>query len=365
MTGLLHKNILFSVGALVCAALLFSSAFQASAGDREIFKISIPMEKGAHVTISGPSGDDFSLGRVVALPTKTRWPSYTASAWGESGTVCATAVNAVHMLVSIEKGKGRTLSITPQETIAPAAGPGASIVVSSKAGEDIFGAWAPFVGSKATVRAHDGTERPLSADSLPKKGDTLIITVAETSDRPYMVDVENRPGGRVTAWYGSGPKTIARVIVPLGGTGRFEGTLFQKTGAIRANHCGVIDVSTTPLGKTGGFQIIPWDHALRSKEMQSVWNMTQWMVVAPADGKSMMGATEPLFKKCLVSGPADSEKLWDIWSTYGRKSLVTARYNNGKWERLRESAGRQDNSLRDITELRIYFPFTEEIQKNS
>ncbi len=98
--------------------------------------------------------------------------------------------------------------------------------------------------------------------------------------------------------------------------------------------------------------------------MQNVWNMTQWLVVGPADGSSMMGGTPPLFKKGLVSGPAAGEELWDLWSTYGRKSLVLARYDNGKWERLRESAGRQDHSLKGITELRIYYPFTEEMQKD-
>ena len=68
--------------------------------------------------------------------------------------------------------------------------------------------------------------------------------------------------------------------------------------------------------------------------------------------------------RTCVSGPAAGEELWDLWSTYGRKSLVLARYDNGKWERLRESAGRQDHSLKGITELRIYYPFTEEMQKD-
>ena len=97
--------------------------------------------------------------------------------------------------------------------------------------------------------------------------------------------------------------------------------------------------------------------------MQNVWNMTQWLVIGPADGKSMMGGTPPLFKKGLVSGPATGEKLWDSWSTYGRKSLVLARYDNGKWQRLKEVDGRSDNGLKGITELRIYYPFTKEIQK--
>lgn len=352
-----YLSLLLAAAALLCAGC-------AEAAEKKLFEIRIPMEKGAAVSAVTPSGESRAVGTVAALPTKTRWPSYTASAWGTPGSVCASAVNAIHMLVSVEKERGRTLSVIPKETIAPAAGPGASIVISPKAGESIFGAWAPPVGSPVTVRKANGDEAPLSASNLPKAGDTLVITANEDDSMPYMVNIENRPGGRVTAWRRGGYEIIARVIKPVGGTGRFEGTLFQRTGAIRANHSGVIDISTTPRGKTGGFQIIPWDHALKSKELQNVWNMTQWMVIAPADGVSMMGGSAPLFKKGLVSGPAAGENLWDIWSTYGRKSLVLARYDNGKWQRLKEVAGRSDNGLKGITELRIYYPFTEEIQKS-
>ena len=359
------KNVCCLAFAALLASVLLSPAHAEQTAARKIFEIDVPMTVGASVTVTAANGETFNIAKVAALPTTTRWPSYTASAWGEPGSVCASAVNAVHMLVSVEEGKGRTLSIIPKETIAPAAGPGASVVLDAKAGESVFGAWAPAVGSRVSVRGNDGTASPLSADNLPKEGETLVIEVFEDPTLPYMVDIENRPGGRVVAWYSSGYKILGRVLVPLGGTGRFEGTLFQRIGAIRANHSGVIDVSTTPRGKIGGFQIVPWDHALTSKEMQNVWSMTQWLVIGPADGVSMMGGTPPLFKHGLVSGPAGGEKMWDVWSSYGRKSLVLARYANGGWERLHESAGRNDNALREITELRIYYPFTQEIMSES
>lgn len=348
--------------AIICSAVLLLHCC-AEASGKELFKIRIPMEKGAAVTVVTSDGISHEAGRVNILPTKTRWPSYTASAWGRPGTVCASAVNAIHMLVSVEKGNGRTLSLIPQETIAPAAGPGASVVISSRAGESLFGAWAPPVGSEVLVEKANGSTAPLAADNLPAAGDALIITAEEYEEMPYIVNIENRPGGRVTAWRRGGTELLARVIRPLRGTGRFEGTLFQRTGAIRANHCGVIDVSTSPNGEIGGFQIIPWDHALKSKEMQHVWDMTQWLVIGAADGSSMMGGSAPLFKNGLVSGPASGEKLWDVWSTYGRKSLILARYDNGKWQRLNSVSGRGDDALKEITELRIYYPFTEEIQK--
>ena len=88
--------------------------------------------------------------------------------------------------------------------------------------------------------------------------------------------------------------------------------------------------------------------------------MTQWMIIGPADGKSMMGGTGPLFKGVLIPGPSDGESLWDVWSTYGRKSLMLVRINGGAWQKLPEAAGRNDYALKDITHLRIYFPFTDE-----
>jgi hypothetical protein len=150
------------------------------------------------------------------------------------------------------------------------------------------------------------------------------------------------------------------VIRPLGGAGRFEGTLYQWRSRVRANHSGVIDVSTSDYGTVGGFQIIPWDHAIGSKEMQGAWGATQWMILAPPDGKSMMGGTEPLFAGGLVPGPSRGERLWDLWSSYGRKSLVLARVNGGEWTTLPNASGKTDDAFKSVTHLRIYFPRTEE-----
>lgn len=355
-------TLLFAAIFLLTSDVLFSSAF-AEDPDLPLYRITIPMEPNENVTVVTAGGITYVAGQVAALPQTTRWPSYTASAWGGPGEVCASAVNAIHMLVSVEKEKGRTLSIIPRETIAPAAGPGASIVITSQAGTGIFGAWAPPVGSKVTIlNKENGKTASLSPNDLPSRGDIVTITVFE-KDFGYMAEIENRPGGRVTEWNKDGFRVIGRVIRPLGGTGRFEGTLFQKTGGLRANHCGVIDFSSSKIGKIGGFQIIPWDHALSSKEMQGSWDMTQWMIIAPPDGKSMMGATAPLFKEVLVPGPAERESLWDIWSTYGRRSLLLVRKDGGAWQRLSDIEGRNDSALRDITHLRIYFPFTAEPAK--
>jgi hypothetical protein len=175
-----------------------------------------------------------------------------------------------------------------------------------------------------------------------------------------MVDVENRPGGRVNAWTGKGPEVVARVVRPVGGVGRFGGTEFQGLGRIRANHTGVIDISTAPRGQVGGIQIMPLTHALTSSEMASAWKLTQWMIIAPLPGKKPLEGTPPLFKGALLPGSQLNDKLPDIWSTYGRKPLVLARLNGGPWGALPSVSGKVDDALRAVTHLRIYYPFWRE-----
>jgi hypothetical protein len=320
------------------------------------FTITVELTPGGAITVRREDGQKTVLGRVKDLPINSRWPSFTASAWGREQGVVASAVNAIHILLSVEKGKGRTISLLPEETIAPAAGPGAAIVTDIKAGRAVFGAWAPPVGSRVVFERSDGG--PYLAKDAPRKGDVMKI-MADPLPCPYFVELENRPGGRVTAWYGDGVRVLGRVIRPLGGTGRFDGTIFQDTGRIRANHPGVIDVCTSPEGLVGGFQIIPLEHAF-SREMLGAWKMTQWMIIGPEMGKVDLKGTGPLFSGGLLPGPARGEVLWDLWSSYGRKPLVLARSKGGPWGKMPALSGRQDHALEGITHLRIYYPFTME-----
>jgi len=307
------------------------------------------------------------LGVVRALPVRTNWPAFTASKWAPHQTVCATAVNAIHILVDVENERGRIFSIVPVITVAPAAPPGAFFSIDSPAGTGMFGGFAPMTGSRVFIEHSDGNRRPivpLHGDALPmKQGDVLIIESSLPED-PYtwMVDIENRPGGRVIAWTQSGPSVVARVMRPVGGVGRFGGTEFQGIGRVRASHPGVIDIATSPRDVAGGIQIMPLMHALTSTELAYVWSAAQWMILAPPPGEGPLEGTPPLFKG-LVPGTQlyDHGRLPDLWSTYGRKPLVLARFDGGPWRRLPPLSGQVDDVLRNLTHLRIYYPFWNEI----
>ena len=317
------------------------------------------------VTAEFPGGVA-ELGAVRALPVRTNWPAFTASKWAPPQTVTASAVNAIHILVDVENERGRIFSIVPVVTVAPAAPPGAFFSIDAPAGTGLFGGFAPITGSRVFIESASGYRRPivpLSGDALPMlEGDVLVIE-SDLPENPHtwMVDIENRPGGRVIAWTLNGPSVIARVVRPVGGIGRFGGTEFQNVGRIRASHSGVIDIATSPRDLPGGFQIIPLEHALNSTEIAYVWRATQWMIVTPLPGEAPLEGTAPLFMGLLPGTQLhDHDYLPDIWSRYGRKPLILGRFEGGMWQRMPPVSGREDYALRSMTHLRIYYPFWSE-----
>ncbi|MGC9490130.1 MAG: hypothetical protein ACP5CD_02735 [Thermovirgaceae bacterium] len=344
----LYKKLLISAFIMVVAVVTSTGYGGATTGGGG-YHLLIEAFPGGSIMVVGGHDEVLKLGSVLSLPSTTRWPAFTASKWGKPGTVVATAVNALHILVDIKNGQGETVSILPRDSFAPAAGENTYYLTDIPPGRGLFGAWAPTVGSRVIFRengpAGKGTTRP----SLE------IIVPPEAT--PWFVEIENRPGGRIIAWTNEGAQLLGRVVRPLAGCGRFGGTQFQRTGRIRANHPGVIDISTSPEGMVGGFQILPLEHA-SSPEMKSAWKLSQWLIVAPEKGT--FTGKKPLFSSGFVPGPATGEKLWDLWSTYGRKSLVLVRENGGPWKWMPQATGRDDTALEGVTHLRLYFPSTKE-----
>ncbi|MBQ7168908.1 MAG: hypothetical protein IJR63_03275 [Synergistaceae bacterium] len=337
----------------VIAAIILA-LMASSANAESLIELRIPCKAGEIVTASLPGGVTIPLGHVRMIPVRTNHPAYTASKWASPSTVCASAVNAVHILVGVEEGRGRIISLVPSVTVAPAAKQGAFFALEMDAGTGIFGGYAPMTGSRVTVE-HDGVESPLT--DTPSEGDTLVIrSPLPESPAVYMADIENRPGGRVIAYGADGQRVIARVMRPVNGVGRFGGSVYQNRGRIRASHSGVICIATSPRDTVGGIQIMPLKHALTSPEMLNAWKLTQWMIIAPLPGMPDLEGTSPLFKNAFVPGAQLSDRLPDLWSHYGRRPLILCRRNGGNWERVPEAEGRVDDALMDVTHLRLYFP---------
>jgi hypothetical protein len=82
-------------------------------------------------------------------------------------------------------------------------------------------------------------------------------------------------------------------------SGRFIGSYFSEVGRLRANHSGVIDISTSPRGVVGSFQIVPANHAM-SPELSYILTSTQWMVIGPVNALDpSWEATAPLYSSYL------------------------------------------------------------------
>ena len=317
-------------------------------------ELRIPCKVGSEVTARMPEGEIINLGKVLMTPSKTNWPAYTASKWSEPSTVCASAVNAIHILINVEKDRGRIISLVPSVTVAPAAAQGAFFSIEVPAGSGIFGGFAPLTGSKVTVE-HEGIENNLT--DFPKENDILIIrTELPKKPKNFMVEIENRPGGRVILWNNEGCEVIARVIHRVSGVGRFGGTVYQNIGRIRASHSGVIDISTSKRDEVGGIQIMPLKHALTSPEMINAWSLTQWLIISPLPEQNDLEGHEPLFKNSFLPGSQLNDRLPDLLNDYSRRPLIICRRNGGNWEKLPDVSGRVDDALNDVTHLRLYFP---------
>ncbi|MFH1515754.1 MAG: hypothetical protein ABIG42_09885 [bacterium] len=296
------------------------------------------------------------LGRVIVPAKKWNAEPFEAANWSPVG-VCATAVNAVHLKREMQDGEGKLgtqlISILPREmlTIDPVKfasyfDESSSVYTSIKAGQKIFGGiYTPFVGAEVVV---DG--------EMPSE---IRITLGMPDPMPLWVSFENRFGGLITARYpGEDEVDIGVVYRPVYGVGRFTGTLYCDIGRIRAVHSGVIDVSTSPNGEIGGFQIVPHFHA-DSSSVRNIRLLTQWMVIGPLDyTQTDYGLLSDLF---VFLQPRflemSEENLVDGASALRSRFHVVVKFKGDeKFHNFPPLVGLIDDALESMEEIRIYFP---------
>ena len=345
---------------------------------KEAYRIKVWNTAGGTVEVSTDCGKNWEpVGKVIAPTSKTNNNSYAAARWVPDGQVAATSVNAVHIKTTAEAdGRGVIFSLLPKEFYDPPRGyrsyfsPDASIYTDIPAGTSIFGGeYAPFVGNQVMVHRAGYVYQPIPAGYIPWLGDKIYIVVEVPVDYPKEIDFENWKGGRVTAKYFSGQdKELGTVVFPVKGIGRFEGSKYASAGRIRANHAGVIDVSTSPQGSLGGFQIVPSNHAYNLKY---TWGTPQWLVVAPVSGEASLEGTAPLFRAFIKPDYLAGDILKDNWQArLLDRFLVQVKLKDdpsGKWQPmpvcefppyyLTGGVPKKLNSiLSNVAEIRILFP---------
>lgn len=300
----------------------------------EIYRLRIVNDAGGTITGSRDGGNTWEpIGRVLTFTTRVTNQGYTASKWAPMSAVAATAVNAIHIRTgyNAKDDKGVVFSLLPLEMSTEAVrraqakhsfmSPDSSLYTDIPVGTGIFGGdWSPILGNPIALETADGLQ-PLPEGYAPKQGDVFIIRVLQPIDTPHAFIFENRFGGFIIqeAWDGK-QTVIGQVLKPVQGVGRFSGTMYCDVGRLRANHNGVIDISTSKMGDTGGFQIIPREHAM-SPEMVKARTMTQWMVVGPLDARDpSWEGVAPLFRDYLRPSYGA-----DDWSSPDWLRLATSR----------------------------------------
>lgn len=319
------------------------SIYREESPDLLMFTIRIPMTAGEQVLVAFPDGTSKEMGKVRSIPIKSKYPAFTASKYGIGGQVIATASNAHHLQISTENGVGRTLSLIPSQTFVAVPGFGTSFVVEGIGGSGLWGKYAPFVGSPVYIVNQAGMPVPFNDIGMLQFARFVEIKVYRPKDLVDYIEIENRPGGR--AWYrdAGGDHDFAVVERGVSGTGRFEGSLYQGKGLVRANHPGVICVSTTIKSDIGGFQIVPINHTY-SKEMQKTRHMAQYIVLRGVGFEDLTGRP-PFFKNHIRPGDLDEHD-----SEVGH---VMAKIN-GEWGPIPEISGLTDGTLSDVEAFRIF-----------
>lgn len=370
---------------LILTALITFSPYIASAQENptgddglvELYQISIQNIKNGEIAVVETGNLTWeTIGHIIYPTQKVNYEGYTASLWAQTGEVAAVAANAIHIKTGNNNDKGVIFSVVPKEMLDIPShynsfnSPNSSIYTDVSAGESIFGGeYSPFVGNKVFYLNESHKLKEITERYVPKIGDILVIKVERPRFFPKSIIFENKFGGAIKINYGGDFETIiGEVLKPVQGVGRFTGTQYVDVGRIRANHTGVIDISTSPLGKTGGFQIIPSAHGM-SKEMINARISTQWMVIGPISvfDKSLEGLPpffggylQPRYKKLNIDSPSLFEDLLDRFlvdvKIEGEKDWVPMPRYYIDPDLRKPLPSWANTAFRKITHIRILFP---------
>ena len=354
---------------------------EASAETIEIARVRLQNIKGGVIEGSRDEGKTWTLlGHILQPVIKVNRRGFNASKYGPVGSVVATAVNAIHLKAgnNVPENRGVIWSLAPaaeteagRNSLQSEVSPQSAAFTDIPGGTGLFGGpFTPFVGNPIFLDNDRNNDlKPLPDNYIPKLGESWVIGVRRPHRYPSEIVFENRFGGLITMKYrGEAPKVIGQVLRPVVGIGRFVGSYFAEVGRLRANHNGVIDISTSPRGVVGSFQIVPANHA-QSPETHYIRELTQWMVVGPVSAldPSPEGAA-PLFSRFLRPryDMADGSNPDAIEGLAGRFYFDVKKIGKPDFEKMptlwvqanKPLPSWAGTALRDVEKIRIVFPFT-------
>lgn len=323
-------------------------------------------------------------------PTDGYWAAhYVRSLDGNYGAVTGMGVNAIHLFVGPEQAydpavaqtgpsnvwKPRLISILPAGEPAGTGKIGTNIA----GGTQLFGGWsAAYVGSPVKYYASNQQWRPIEefyrTNSYNTAPTRILIEVYKPTTVHGQLDYivfENEVGGDVTLIYENGySKTIATVLQRVEGHGRFAGSEYAELGRVRANHGGVICLSTSNntglASQRGGFQIIPANHAkyLRHFLDSNYIGRAQWMIVGPL-GSEPEDLLDPVYYDSSLSYDPAWEAIAPLFGMYIKPKQIPNNKALSTYFEISKDGGitwqdpdllqgnADDESLMDVTHIRI------------
>lgn len=367
-----------------------------------------------------PNGKTTLLGNVVVPAEGTYeasdgfWAAhYSKAIDGTFGNVTAMGVNAIHLRVGPEEPydpmaaqqgrsyvwKPRLISLLPDREYFKA-GPGphpGRIATNIPGGEKLFGGdAAAYVSSPVLYknannewRSIDEYYRNHNYDSAPQHLRINVYKPLTEHGELKAIVFENKVGGDITVEYDNGfTKPIATVLQRVEGTGRFGGSEYAEVGRIRANHGGVLDLSTSPkVGFTwdaelrGGFQIVPANHVIYSRYFLDLnyLDRPQYLIVGYL-GSSPDQLYQPTYFDEKLAYDPHWEAVAPIFSSYIKPKQITTQdvvsgdksgniseeplkdlsthfvlsTDGGKtWHDPEPTQGSHDDSLIDVTHIKL------------
>lgn len=353
---------------------------EASAPTIEIGRVRLQNIKNGVIEGSRDAGATWTpIGHILQPVIKVNRRGYNASKYGPIGTVVATAVNAIHLKAgeNAAENRGVIWSLAPKaeteagrNSLQSEVSPQSAAFTDIPGGSGLFGGpFTPFVGNPIFLDNDRNNQlQPLPTNYVPKLGDSWVIEVRRPRRYPREIVFENRFGGLITLQYrGEEPKVVGQVLRPVQGVGRFVGSYFSEVGRLRANHNGVIDISTSPRGAVGSFQIVPANHAM-SNETHYIRELTQWMVIGPVSaldpswegtGPFFSGFLRPRYDANDINDPDPIEGL------AGRFYFDVQKIGKTSFEPMptfwmlpnKPLPSWAATALSDVAKVRIVFPF--------
>lgn len=387
----------------------------------QMYRIYIENFSGGIITKVDNSGVHTKLGNVLRVGTTVKdasagfWAAhYDKASDGTHSCVTAAGVNAMHIRCGPNASydplypdawmpKMFSLGIKEDYDYSGGVYSDSMIYTDIPGGSAIFGGWtAPFVGSPVQFLDTDNTWKSLDlyfngdyTKPIPKRLLIVVNKPSTSNDSLDCIEFENwaagdtvggvtkSSNGRVLVHYpNSVTKHVADVIQRVCGTGRFVGSEYAEVGRVRANHPGVLCLSTSPkVGYTtdpeqrGGFQFVPANHAkylCYNLGQDSFIGKPQWAIIAHVGAdKSLLYDT-----RYVIDGKLSYDPIWEsvapVFGQYIKPKHIPTDLSNttyfvvstdfgATWQNCPTIQGVTDPStgspVNDWTNIRLYLKY--------